>query len=252
MTANGKLARDRLPAPDLAARRGRGRAADRRRAHAGRDRRRPARARRRRRRGRRLPPRRGQHRRDPAGQPGPRGPGSCCRPGRCSGCARSRRSPGSRSRPVEAVAAAPESSLVTLTGDERDELAASGVAYAEVLPLTPLQAGPAVPRLARLRRGRPLHRPDDVRARRRRPRAARAAGQAVLDRHANLRAGYRFLRSGRAVAVVERGVRLPWTVTDLATCERRTPSARPRGATSSRARAAASTRRRRRCCGWRS
>ncbi|HEV3503728.1 MAG TPA: condensation domain-containing protein, partial [Actinomycetes bacterium] len=42
----------------------------------------------------------------------------------------------------------------------------------------------------------------------------RAAGQALLDRHPNLRAGFRYLRSGRAVAVVGDAV-LPWSELDL-------------------------------------
>jgi aryl carrier-like protein len=125
----------------------------------------------------------------------------------------------------EAVTAAP-SSLVALTGDERDELAAAGVAYTEVLPLTPLQQGLLFHAsldvgvgggetsnggdgvdLYTVQMTFELGETDPARL--------AAAGQAVLDRHANLRAGYRFLRSGRAVAVVEDGVRLPWTVTDI-------------------------------------
>ncbi|MGH3669314.1 MAG: non-ribosomal peptide synthetase, partial [Pseudonocardiaceae bacterium] len=47
------------------------------------------------------------------------------------------------------------------------------------------------------------------------PAAMRAAGQALLDRHANLRAGYRYLKSGGAVAVIPRRVELPWHELDL-------------------------------------
>ncbi|MGH3564523.1 MAG: non-ribosomal peptide synthetase [Pseudonocardia sp.] len=47
------------------------------------------------------------------------------------------------------------------------------------------------------------------------PVAMRAAGQALLDRHANLRAGYRYVKSGNAVAVIPHRVELPWHEVDL-------------------------------------
>ena len=43
----------------------------------------------------------------------------------------------------------------------------------------------------------------------------RAAGQAVLDAHENLRSGFRHLSSGRPVAVVPRTAVLPWRQLDL-------------------------------------
>jgi amino acid adenylation domain-containing protein/thioester reductase-like protein len=43
----------------------------------------------------------------------------------------------------------------------------------------------------------------------------RAAGQVLLDRHANLRAGYRYVKSGNAVAVIPHRVELPWHELDL-------------------------------------
>lgn len=49
------------------------------------------------------------------------------------------------------------------------------------------------------------------------PERLRAAGQALLDRHENLRAGFRHLSSGRPVAVVPRSAPLPWRHIDLTT-----------------------------------
>ena len=42
-----------------------------------------------------------------------------------------------------------------------------------------------------------------------------ASGQALLDRHANLRARFRYRKTGQPVQVISRGVRLPWRVADL-------------------------------------
>ncbi|MFF8510051.1 non-ribosomal peptide synthase/polyketide synthase [Streptomyces sp. NPDC015492] len=47
------------------------------------------------------------------------------------------------------------------------------------------------------------------------PAALRAAGQTVLDRHPNLRAGFHHRADGAAVQVVPRDAALPWTETDL-------------------------------------
>ena len=43
----------------------------------------------------------------------------------------------------------------------------------------------------------------------------RAAGQALLDRHENLRTGIRTLGSGRVVQVIPARVALPWREADL-------------------------------------
>src|SRR5882757_2621426 len=43
----------------------------------------------------------------------------------------------------------------------------------------------------------------------------RASAQALLDRHANLRAGFRYTKSGQAVQVIPAAVTLPWQELDL-------------------------------------
>ncbi|MDP8969938.1 MAG: condensation domain-containing protein, partial [Actinomycetota bacterium] len=47
------------------------------------------------------------------------------------------------------------------------------------------------------------------------PAALRAAGEALLGRHANLRAGFRFGRSGRPAQLLPRAVELPWREVDV-------------------------------------
>ena len=47
------------------------------------------------------------------------------------------------------------------------------------------------------------------------PARLRAAGQALLDRHVNLRAGFRMPGSGQAVQLIPAGVVLPWREVDL-------------------------------------
>ncbi|MGH3911799.1 MAG: amino acid adenylation domain-containing protein [Pseudonocardiaceae bacterium] len=47
------------------------------------------------------------------------------------------------------------------------------------------------------------------------PAALHAAGQALVDRHPNLRAAFRRTSEGRSVALIARQVRLPWQVVDL-------------------------------------
>ncbi|BCB91513.1 hypothetical protein Psuf_088260 [Phytohabitans suffuscus] len=104
------------------------------------------------------------------------------------------------------------STLLTLDEAERAELAGA----AEVLPLSPLQAGLLFhstldtegPDVYTVQSYFALAGPVDAAA-------LRAAGQALLDRHANLRAGFRYLRSGRGVAVVPPRATLPWTELDL-------------------------------------
>ncbi|GAA3814321.1 hypothetical protein GCM10022226_39030 [Sphaerisporangium flaviroseum] len=103
---------------------------------------------------------------------------------------------------------------LTLTEDERAEVAGAG----EVWPLTPLQAGLLFhasfdsgaegPDVYTVQVSYDIDGPLDA-AR------LRAAGQALLDRHDNLRAGFRYLSSGRPVAVVPRTAALPWRQVDL-------------------------------------
>ncbi len=57
------------------------------------------------------------------------------------------------------------------------------------------------------------------------PAAVRAASQALLDRHANLRAAFRQRKSGESVALIPRHVKLPWREIDLSGVE---PAARDR------------------------
>ncbi|ACZ86404.1 non-ribosomal peptide synthase/polyketide synthase [Streptosporangium roseum] len=118
--------------------------------------------------------------------------------------------------PDAADGAAPSAALLTLTEDERAELPAAGAA--EILPLTPLQAGllfhasfdsgDGGPDVYTVQVSYDIDGPLDA-AR------LREAGQALLDRHDNLRAGFRYLSSGRPVAVVPRTVTLPWRQADL-------------------------------------
>ncbi|BCB77235.1 hypothetical protein Pflav_036450 [Phytohabitans flavus] len=108
------------------------------------------------------------------------------------------------------------STLLALDEAERAELAGA----AEVLPLSPLQAGLLFhstldaegPDVYTVQSYFELAGPVDAAA-------LRAAGQALLDRHANLRAGFRYLRSGRAVAVVPARVTLPWAELDLSSVD---------------------------------
>ncbi|MFF2382011.1 non-ribosomal peptide synthase/polyketide synthase [Streptomyces sp. NPDC058108] len=106
--------------------------------------------------------------------------------------------------------------LAALTDAERAEISALGAA--EVLPLSPLQAGLLFhasfdsgadgPDVYTVQVSYDLDGPLDATRLRR-------AGQALLDRHGNLRAGFRYLSSGRPVAVVPRTVALPWRLIDL-------------------------------------
>nr|WP_239149042.1 non-ribosomal peptide synthase/polyketide synthase [Streptomyces sp. SID12501] len=107
--------------------------------------------------------------------------------------------------------------LLKLTDEERTE--AAGFGATELLPLTPLQAGLLFhasfdsgddgPDVYTVQVAYDIDGPvDAVRL--------RDAGQALLDRHGNLRAGFRYLASGRPVAVVPRVAVLPWRQLDLA------------------------------------
>ncbi|MFJ4983661.1 non-ribosomal peptide synthase/polyketide synthase [Streptomyces sp. NPDC088732] len=101
--------------------------------------------------------------------------------------------------------------LPDLTDAERAELAGTG--GTEALPLSPLQAGLLFhasfdsgdrgPDVYTVQVSYDIEGPVDAER-------LRAAGQALLDRHESLRAGFRYLASGRPVAVVPRSVPLPW------------------------------------------
>ncbi|MGW4980233.1 non-ribosomal peptide synthase/polyketide synthase [Streptomyces mirabilis] len=110
-----------------------------------------------------------------------------------------------------------DTALLDLTDDERAELAALP-AGTEVLPVSPLQAGLLFhaaldsgdegPDVYTVQVSYDLDGPLDADR-------LRAAGQAVLDAHENLRSGFWRLSSGRPVAVVPRTAVLPWRQLDL-------------------------------------
>ncbi|MEV7597958.1 amino acid adenylation domain-containing protein [Kitasatospora sp. NPDC089797] len=113
--------------------------------------------------------------------------------------------------------------LVRLEQSEIDEyeseLAAAGTELVDILPLTPLQQGML------------FHADHDAASEQDvdvytlqivadlegdlDPAALRAAGQALLDRHPNLRAAFRARAAGEPVQVVPRQARLPWSEADL-------------------------------------
>ncbi|GAA0618357.1 hypothetical protein GCM10009547_20840 [Sporichthya brevicatena] len=91
-----------------------------------------------------------------------------------------------------------------------------GSGLADILPLTPLQEGLFFHRLADAG-GLDLYTSQltldlagPLRAER-----LRAAGQALLDRHPNLRAAFRQRKDGAPVALIPRSVELPWRELDL-------------------------------------
>ncbi|WP_405719246.1 non-ribosomal peptide synthase/polyketide synthase [Streptomyces sp. NBC_01537] len=106
--------------------------------------------------------------------------------------------------------------LLDLTEDERAELPATG--GVEVLPLSPLQAGLLFhasfdsgdegPDVYTVQVSYDIEGPLDAER-------LRAAGQSLLDRHDSLRSGFRYLASGRPVAVVPPRVPLPWRHVDI-------------------------------------
>ncbi|MCA2215601.1 non-ribosomal peptide synthetase [Jidongwangia harbinensis] len=118
--------------------------------------------------------------------------------------------------PASTPAAVPAAGLLDLTDAERAELAALDPAPDHLLPVTPLQAGLLFH--AQMDAGGPdvytvqtwfdLTGPVDADRLRR-------AGQALLDRHPHLRAGFRHLHTGRPVALVPAAATLPWSVHDL-------------------------------------
>ncbi|MEU8622513.1 amino acid adenylation domain-containing protein [Streptomyces sp. NPDC048623] len=103
-----------------------------------------------------------------------------------------------------------------LTQPEIDELAAAPEGLQDAFALTPLQEGLFFhslqaddgPDVYTVQLVLDLEGPLDAGALRR-------AGQALLDRHPNLRAGFRHRADGTAVQVVPRTVTLPWDETDL-------------------------------------
>ncbi|MFJ3670272.1 non-ribosomal peptide synthase/polyketide synthase [Streptomyces sp. NPDC090106] len=107
--------------------------------------------------------------------------------------------------------------LLDLTDAERAEVAALP-AGTDVLPVSPLQAGLLFhaaldsgdegPDVYTVQVSYDLDGPLD-------PDRLRAAAQAVLDAHENLRSGFCHLSSGRPVAVVPRTAVLPWRQLDL-------------------------------------
>ncbi|MER5428955.1 non-ribosomal peptide synthase/polyketide synthase [Streptomyces sp. NPDC002588] len=107
--------------------------------------------------------------------------------------------------------------LAGLTDDERAELAGLP-AGTKVLPVSPLQAGLLFhaalddgdegPDVYTVQISYDLEGPLDAER-------LRTAAQRLLDRHENLRAGFRHLSTGRPVAVVPRTVALPWRQVEL-------------------------------------
>nr|WP_315860848.1 non-ribosomal peptide synthetase [Amycolatopsis sp. EV170708-02-1] len=114
---------------------------------------------------------------------------------------------------VRLDAPAPESGkpLVELDTGERAEILDVAPDTAEVWPLTPLQAGLLFhatmdedgPDVYTVQVSFDLEGPLD-------PARLRDAAQALVDRHSVLRTGYRYLASGRPVALVARSVTVPW------------------------------------------
>ncbi|MEU9347336.1 non-ribosomal peptide synthase/polyketide synthase [Streptomyces sp. NPDC048278] len=112
---------------------------------------------------------------------------------------------------------AEETVLLDLTDAERAEVAALP-AGTDVLPLSPLQAGLLFhaaldsgdegPDVYTVQISYDLDGPVDADR-------LRAAAQDLLDAHENLRSGFRYLSSGRPVAVVPRTAVLPWRQLDL-------------------------------------
>ncbi len=95
----------------------------------------------------------------------------------------------------------------------------SGSGIADILPLSPLQEGllfhalyddEQSPDLYATQQILELTGPVD-------PAAVRAAGQALLDRHPNLRACFRRRDAGRPLQIVPTDVELPWAEVDLST-----------------------------------
>ncbi|MER7766096.1 amino acid adenylation domain-containing protein [Kitasatospora sp. NPDC096140] len=110
----------------------------------------------------------------------------------------------------------PEGPLLDLTAEERAEIEAAHPDAVDVWPLTPLQQGMSFHALLAPDRVDPyvtqqvFDLDGEVT-----PAVLRAAFDAVLARHANLRARFVRLRSGRAVQVIPERVGVPWQEVDL-------------------------------------
>ncbi|MFF5257090.1 amino acid adenylation domain-containing protein [Streptomyces leeuwenhoekii] len=106
--------------------------------------------------------------------------------------------------------------LVSVTQEEIDAWEAEPDGVEDVLPLSPLQEGlffhalyaGTGPDVYTMQTTLDLTGPLDAAA-------LRAAGQAVLDRHPNLRAAFRHRGRGDSVQIIPRRAELPWTEVDL-------------------------------------
>ncbi|WP_261340688.1 non-ribosomal peptide synthase/polyketide synthase [Amycolatopsis orientalis] len=118
---------------------------------------------------------------------------------------------------LDAPSASSGKPLVELDDGERAEILEAAPDTAEVWPLTPLQAGLLFhatmdgdgPDVYTVQVSFDLHGLLD-------PDRLRDAAQALVDRHAVLRTGYRYLASGRPVALVARSVTVPWRFVETA------------------------------------
>ncbi|WPW33099.1 non-ribosomal peptide synthase/polyketide synthase [Streptomyces atratus] len=112
--------------------------------------------------------------------------------------------------------------LVSVTQEEIDAWEAEPAGVEDVLPLSPLQEGlffhalfaGTGPDVYTMQTTLDLTGPLDATA-------LRAAGQGVLDRHPNLRAGFRHRGGGDSVQIIPRRVELPWTEVDLSGLDER-------------------------------
>ncbi len=106
--------------------------------------------------------------------------------------------------------------LVTVTQEEIDAWEAEPDGVEDVLPLSPLQEGlffhalfaGTGPDVYTMQTTLDLTGPLEATA-------LRAAGQGLLDRHPNLRAGFRHRGAGDSVQIIPRRAELPWTQVDL-------------------------------------
>ncbi|MBB5857894.1 non-ribosomal peptide synthase/polyketide synthase [Amycolatopsis umgeniensis] len=118
---------------------------------------------------------------------------------------------------LDAPGSASGKPLVDLDPVERTEILDVAPDTAEVWPLTPLQAGLLFhatmdgdgPDVYTVQVSFDLDGPLE-------PARLRDAAQALVDRHAVLRTGYRYLASGRPVALVARSVTVPWRFVESA------------------------------------
>jgi amino acid adenylation domain-containing protein/non-ribosomal peptide synthase protein (TIGR01720 family) len=106
--------------------------------------------------------------------------------------------------------------LVSLSQNEIDRLTTGGPRLVDLLPLSPLQEGllfhaeyeQSTEDVYIARAAMELHGDLDVRA-------LRAAAEALLRRHDNLRAAFRYTEDGRPVQVIPAEAELPWREIDL-------------------------------------